>query len=247
MQTCQHYINSSYLQREVVLGTYFTGESPSVLLLVNDGQELAGLLPELPRSVLVVGIHAGVHRRAEYGTAGVLDHQGQGGQAESYTRFIIRELLPFLQQAYPGMQFQRRAFAGFSLGGLSALDIAWHYPDLFQLAGVFSGALWWRSKPLGDGYLDDKDRIMHQLIRKGSYHPGQQFFFECGTADETADRNHNGVIDSIDDTRDLIKDLLQKGYKPDKDVFYLEIPGGRHDVATWKTAMDIFLQLPFFY
>lgn len=247
MQTRQHYINSFYLQREVVLDTYFSGASPSVLLLVNDGQDLGGLLPELSASLLVVGIHAGVHRRAEYGTAGVLDHQGQGAQAESYTRFIIRELLPFLQAQYPAMVIKQRAFAGFSLGGLSALDITWHYPDLFQLAGVFSGALWWRSKPLGDGYTDDKDRIMHQLIRKGSYHPGQQFFFECGTADETADRNHNGVIDSIDDTRDLIKELLAKGYKPDKDIFYLEIPGGRHDIATWKTAMDVFLQLPFFY
>ena len=248
MQTNRHHINSSYLRREVVVDTWFTGTSPSVLLLVNDGQDLAGLLPENPgTSVLIAGIHAGTHRRAEYGTAGVLDHQGQGAAAENYTRFIIRELLPFLQQQYRNMPLTKRAFAGFSLGGLSALDITWHYPDVFHLAGVFSGALWWRSKPLGKGYQDDKDRIMHRLIRAGGYHAGQQFFFECGTADETADRNNNGVIDSIDDTRDLIKDLLLKGYKPDKDIFYLEIPGGRHDAATWKTAMGVFLQLPFFH
>ena len=28
-----------------------------------------------------------------------------------------------------------------------------------------------------------------------------KFFFECGTEDETEDRNGNGIIDSIDDTR----------------------------------------------
>lgn len=247
MQTQRHYINSSYLRREVVADTWFTGASPSVLLLVNDGQDLAGLLPEPGAAVLVAGIHAGARRRAEYGTAGVPDYLGQGQEAENYTRFIIRELLPFLQRQYPGMRVTRRAFAGCSLGGLSALDITWRYPDIFQLAGVFSGALWWRSKPLGNDYRDDRDRIMHQLIGAGSYHPGQQFFFECGTADETADRNNNGVIDSIDDTRDLVKALVEKGYKRDEDIFYLEIPGGRHDAATWKIAMDVFLQLPFFH
>lgn len=247
MQIRQHYINSAHLARRVQLDSYFTGTSPHILLLVNDGQELSGLLPALPATVLAVGIYADADRKAVYGTAGVPDYMGQGQLAESYTRFIIAELLPFLQQEYPDMRIVQRAFAGFSLGGLSALDIVWHHPDLFQLAGVFSGSLWWRSKALGAGYRDDTHRIMHQLIRAGSYHPGQQFFFECGTADETADRNNNGVIDSIDDTRDLIKELLQKGYKPDKDIFYLEIPGGRHDMATWKTAMDLFLQLPFFY
>lgn len=247
MQTHQHDINSVYLEREVVLDSYFAGTSPDILLLVNDGQELSGLLPALPETVLAVGIHAGAERKAEYGTAGIADYLGQGQKAGHYTRFIIEELLPFLQQQYPTMSLSKRAFAGFSLGGLSALDIVWHHPSLFQLAGVFSGALWWRSKPLGAGYRDDRDRIMHQLIRTGSYHPGQQFFFECGTADETADRNNNGVIDSIDDTRDLIKELLQKGYRPDKDIFSLEIPGGRHDIATWKKAMELFLQLPFFY
>ncbi|HEY8958289.1 alpha/beta hydrolase [Chitinophaga sp.] len=247
MQTRQHFINSVHLQRSMQLGSYFTGTSPHILLLVNDGQELPGLLPGLPATVLAVGIHADADRKAIYGTAGVPDYMGQGQLAGNYTRFIIDELLPFLQQQYPGLQIVKRAFAGFSLGGLSALDIVWRHPDLFGLAGVFSGSLWWRSKPLGEGYNDDTDRIMHQLIRAGSYHPGQQFFFECGTADETADRNNNGVIDSIDDTRDLIKELLKKGYKPDKDIFSLEIPGGRHDMATWKTAMDLFLQLPFFY
>ena len=40
-----------------------------------------------------------------------------------------------------------------------------------------------------------------------------KFYFECGTADESADRNQNGVIDSIDDTKDLISTLIEKGYE----------------------------------
>ena len=47
-----------------------------------------------------------------------------------------------------------------------------------------------------------------------------KFFFECGTADEKEDRNENGVIDSIDDTLDLIATLKNKGYDSGKDISY---------------------------
>jgi hypothetical protein len=60
--------------------------------------------------------------------------------------------------------------------------------------------------------------------------------------DETMDRNNNGIIDSIDDTLDLINELVRKGYNRDDDIFYLEMPEGRHDVATWSRAMPVFLK-----
>jgi enterochelin esterase-like enzyme len=60
--------------------------------------------------------------------------------------------------------------------------------------------------------------------------------------DETKDRNNNGIIDSIDDTLDLIKELETKGYQREKDIFYLELPDGHHDVATWGRAMPVFLK-----
>ncbi len=87
----------------------------------------------------------------------------------------------------------------------------------------------------------DQDRIMQRLVRTGSYHPGLKFFFECGTEDESEDRNGNGIIDSIDDTMDLISALIEKGYKLDKDITYIEIPGGRHDVDTWAKVIPQFL------
>ena len=82
---------------------------------------------------------------------------------------------------------------------------------------------------------------MHKQIKKGPYRPGLKFFFECGACDESADRNNNGIIDSIDDTLDLIKELKQKGYS-DADIEYLELADGRHDVSTWGRAFPYFLQ-----
>lgn len=60
--------------------------------------------------------------------------------------------------------------------------------------------------------------------------------------DETKDRNHNGIIDSIDDTLDVIKELETKGYKNEKDIYYMEMKDGHHDIATWGRAMPVFLK-----
>ncbi|MDQ3279518.1 MAG: alpha/beta hydrolase-fold protein, partial [Bacteroidota bacterium] len=116
-----------------------------------------------------------------------------------------------------------------------------NYPDVFSSVGVFSGSLWWRSKDLSDGYDDNRDRIMHQRVRTQSYMPRKRFYFTTGSMDETADRNNNGIIDSIDDTLDLIKELEGIGYKNGTDIFYLNDEEGRHDVATWAKAMPQFL------
>ena len=61
------------------------------------------------------------------------------------------------------------------------------------------------------------------------------------TLDETADRNNNGIIDSIDDTLALIEELKKKGYE-EKDIFYLELKDGKHDVTTWGRAFPEFLK-----
>jgi enterochelin esterase-like enzyme len=120
--------------------------------------------------------------------------------------------------------------------------VAWKYPKIFSKVGVFSGSLWWRSRDLDDAYNEDTDRIMHRLIREGSYHKGLKFFFQTGNLDEKMDRNNNGIIDSIDDTLGLIAELEAKGYSREKDIEYLELPEGRHDVPTWAKAFPAFLK-----
>ncbi|HVU55339.1 MAG TPA: alpha/beta hydrolase-fold protein [Puia sp.] len=249
-------IESSFLGREVWIDMYAPAGirrlASSDLLLINDGQDLPTmrfntLLEELYahdrlRPMVIAGIHAGVDRKNEYGTAGIPDHMGRGIKAAAYTRFVLEELAPALCDWYQGHSFTTRSIAGFSLGALSALDILWHHPDQFSRAGLFSGSFWWRTKDKTDPIYDEHiHRIMHQQIAAGRYFPGLRFFFECGTEDEQEDRNHNGIIDSIDDTQDLIKLLVAKGYDREKDICYIEVPGGRHDVATWAKVMPEFL------
>ena len=56
------------------------------------------------------------------------------------------------------------------------------------------------------------------------------------------DRNKNGIIDSVDDTLDLIKELTAKGYNANKDIYYVEMKDGRHDITTWAQVMPEFLK-----
>ena len=125
------------------------------------------------------------------------------------------------------------------------MDLTWAHPDVFWLAGVFSGSLWWRRVGLDNGYQEDRDRIMHSIVRARQFVPDIKFYFQTGGLDETMDRNHNGVIDSIDDTLGLIDELVSKGYDRDTDIRYFEIPDGRHDIGTWARAMPDFLQWGF--
>jgi predicted alpha/beta superfamily hydrolase len=125
-----------------------------------------------------------------------------------------------------------------------ALDITWNHPHLFSAAAVFSGSLWWRSKALHEGYNEATDRIMHKQIRERNSHPDQRFYFTTGSLDETSDRNGNGIIDSIDDTLDLIVQLKNAGYADDA-ICYINYEDGKHDVETWGRAMPHFLTWAF--
>jgi enterochelin esterase-like enzyme len=247
-------IDSDVLKRKVTV-TLLMPETdvlsePLNLLLLNDGQEAGNLklketLEELYETgrikpVLVVAIHADENRLQEYGVAGKPDFKQRGAKAAIYTKFITAELLPAIKKETGIEEFDNTAFAGFSLGGLSAMDIAWNNAGLFNKAGVFSGSFWWRSKELGKGYTEN-DRIMHSVIRNTTNRPALKFWLQTGTKDETADRNKNGIIDSIDDTIDLIKELENKGYNRPADIQYLEMVGGSHNVATWAEAMPKFL------
>jgi hypothetical protein len=60
--------------------------------------------------------------------------------------------------------------------------------------------------------------------------------------DEQMDRNRNGIIDSIDDTLDLIEELVRKGVSRSTQIYYLELADGKHDISSWARAFPFFLR-----
>ncbi len=253
-----HVITSSFLKREVKVDFYFppktVNPSKLSLLLVNDGQDLVTMcfdeiLDDLYESksidnLFCIGIHCSTDRKNEYGTAKILDYKGRGAKAALYNRFILEEMIPYIRSTLFIYSFEEKCFAGFSMGGLCALDMVWNHPTEFSKVGVFSGSLWWRDKDQDDADFDeDINRIMHMQVRSTvETYPWLQFFFEVGTLDETADRNKNGIIDSIDDTLSFIDILVDKGYDRRTAIKFLKLDDGRHDVATWAKAFPDFLR-----
>ncbi len=242
------------LQTDIYTPEGLNAHDKAHLLLINDGQNMdevniTGILGKLFASgrlkpLIVAAIHTDADRKKDYGIAYIPSYAGLGNKAAAYNQFIIEELLPLILQKNTGIVSNELGFAGFSLGGLSALDIVWNNRNRFKFAGAFSASLWWRSVNSDQpDYDDDKHRIMIQVIRNSIYYAGTRFFFQCGNMDETADRNNNGIIDSIDDTLDTIKALKDKGYTHPYDIYYYEMPEGRHDMYTWSQAIPVFLNL----
>jgi enterochelin esterase family protein len=247
-------VQSTFLSRQVKVDVYekkaACPSSPVALLLFNDGQDLpsmgfADLLDQHVHSfcrLICVGVHAGPERKQEYGVVGIPDYMQRGASAGAYASFILKELMPLLHDKTAASRFDKKYLAGFSLGGLMAFDMAIDHPLEFSAVGVFSGSFWWRSKALEDGYVEETDRIMHAKVQRSAYHENRKFFLQVGALDETADRNRNGIIDSIDDTLGIIRELETIGYKKGHDIHYLEMPDGKHDTETWGRAMPSFLR-----
>ncbi|HNH66862.1 MAG TPA: alpha/beta hydrolase-fold protein [Bacteroidia bacterium] len=232
-----YYLPSQYAKNTGVL-FMLDGQDAELLQLKDTLQHLTQLKKIKP--IIVIAIHANKDRLQEYGVAGKADYLKRGNKAKQFSKFILDELIAQCS-SFTGIEFtpSKTAIAGFSLSGLTAFDLAWNHHAVFETAGVFSGSFWWRKKSYEDGYTDD-DRIMHQVIRKSKSAPSIKCWIQTGTKDETADRNKNGVIDSIDDARDLIVEMKQKGV-PSKNIQYVEIPEGQHNQVTWSAALPLFL------
>ena len=252
---CREVLTSAHLGRAVELSIVLppgpTGPGPFPVLYLNDGQDLERLHLQATLDALyargalqpfvLVAPHADEQRVQEYGTAGHPDFNGRGSRAEAYTVFMLNELLPFAQVRYHASPDPALAvMAGFSLGGLSAVDMVWHHPEAFARAGAFSGSFWWRQRAVGAGYTP-ADRIMHGLVRARRAHPSHRFWLQSGTLDERNDRNENGVIDTIEDCLDLMEELIRSGLDPQCALRYVQVEGGHHHPDTWGRVMPDFL------
>lgn len=217
------------------------------VLYINDGQERAafGLRETLARlhaagrirSLIAVAIPTNDNRLHEYGTAVAASSRRLGGRAAAYRDFVTDELMPVVDAKFRATS--KAAFLGVSLGGLSAFDIARSCPERFLAVGVMSGSFWWQAAE-DETAIEPGQRIAHALVRREGVPPRQRYWFQASTRDELCDRDGNGVIDAIQDTTELIDELLMAGVAPER-LRYVEVAGGRHDYATWAKVLPDFL------
>jgi enterochelin esterase-like enzyme len=253
------------------------------VLYVNDGQdaEAVALRPWLDAlivsgeiaPVIAVAIDMPKNRLAAYGfsdrAAGrslpATSRAGAiGVDAHAYSEWVANTLVPAIDARYrTRARADARAILGWSLGGANAFNLGWHYPDVFARTGAFSPSFWLPAEN-GDGDAVQRTRIAQGMVAVGQYHPGSKFFFAGGDAEETDDRDGDGVIDVLDDARDLVegwrvagepepraKGLRQlghsvnldhgaKGTRADASLYVL--PGGEHRQRSWARMLPVFLR-----
>ena len=255
IKEAQDSVYSRHLQRHVkltIINTPVPEEKNNFnLLLLNDGQDIEKLRvkeiidslykKKLIQPLVVVAIHTN-DRIKELGIADYPDYKNNGVDAAKYSAFVDDELYPFIKKKTGVRKFNSITIAGCSLGALSAFDIAWDHADRIDKVGVFSGSFWYRDKDAAAAdYSDEKDRMMMNKLRTSRRQPHLKYWFYAGDDEEKSDRDKDGIIDVVDDTKDLITVLNSKKTITPDDITFTEIKEGKHDYDSWSHVFPSFL------
>lgn len=220
------------------------------LLLLNNGEDMGKLHvkeimdslyeKKLIQPLLVVGVHS-ENELQEYGVADNPDYKNNGADAAKYAAFIADELYFFIKKKTSVRKFNSIIIAGFSLGGLSAFDIAWDHADRINKVGVFSGSFGYRDKDASTAdYSNDKDRIIINKIRSSRKRPHLQYWFYAGGDEEKTYGDKAKITNVVDDIKDLIEVLKTKNVEVD-DIVFTKTKEGRNDYNSWRHVFPEFL------
>jgi predicted alpha/beta superfamily hydrolase len=177
--------------------------------------------------LLIVGVYNTEDRFAEYTQVrdtGEYAHLG-GGNADAYGRFLVEELKPLIDKTFrTRTDAKSTGLAGSSLGGLVTMHLGLTRPDTFQRLGVMSPSVFWANR-------DIVTRV--KGVRRK---PSSRIWVDIGTEES------KGSQETVEDTRLLRDALVARGWKPGKDLQYLEVPGAFHTESAWAERFDDLLR-----
>jgi predicted alpha/beta superfamily hydrolase len=181
---------------------------------------------ELP-SFIAVAVANTPDRMLEYTPA--VDARHGGGRAADYARFLLEELMPFIDRTYrTRTDAAATGVVGSSLGGIVSLYLGLEHPDRFGLIGCVSPAAWWAGR-------DIVKRAASADARRGP----ARIWVDIGTAEETPTA---GRRPWIDDARALRDALRRGGYVEGRSLHYEEVEGGRHNERDWAARTGRMLE-----
>ena len=251
------------------------------VVYANDGQDmeavgLEGSLRTLYAAgaiqrVIVVAIDMPSDRMAAYGVfdrasgstrLAATRYGPVGARAEAYARWLVETLVPAVDARFRTLaRPEGRSLLGWSLGAASAFAIGWQYPEVFGQVGALSPSFWLAADGRDAASLQ-ATRLAHVLVDGSPPGTRPRVFIAVGDAEETDDRDGDGVIDVVDDARDLVdgwrrpdgsqqRGLRQLGLPANhaasvrrsrEPVALYELAGGRHDQASWARMLPLFLR-----
>ena len=68
-----------------------------------------------------------------------------------------------------------------------------------------------------------------------------QYWFYAGSKEEDGDRDKDGIIDAVDDTKDLVELIKTKNVCSPDDIKFITDADGKHDYPWWSKQLSAFL------
>jgi predicted alpha/beta superfamily hydrolase len=172
-------------------------------------------LAEEGLEAIIVGVaNTGATRISEYSP--FRDQRHGGGQGHAYLSFLIDTVKPLIDQdlrTLPGRA--HTGIFGSSMGGLISLYAFFAYPEHFGFVGAMSPALWFaRGRAL-------------TAIRRCPPILGQ-IYLDVGSAEPARSIGLDGELYAL---------LLQKGYRPERELRYVLDEGAGHTEAAWARRL----------
>jgi enterochelin esterase-like enzyme len=145
-----------------------------------------------------------------------------GGRADRYAKFLMQEVMPFIQQEYRAFPDARvTGMGGSSLGGLLSLYLGLKHPQVFGRLAALSPSVWWNQ------------RVIHRFAAAAPVAPRPRIWLDIGTNEGAR------IVRDVEEFRDV---LLQKGWQLDRDLHYQRVEGAGHNEAAWAQRVGPFLQ-----
>jgi predicted alpha/beta superfamily hydrolase len=146
-----------------------------------------------------------------------------GGRADRYAKFLIQEVMPFIQCEYRILTDSRvTGIGGSSLGGLVSLYLGLKFPNVFGEIAALSPSVWWNQR-----------MILRFAAATAPVQPRPSIWLDIGTKEGPR------IVPDVEQFRDI---LLKKGWRLGEDLHYERVEGGEHNEAAWAQRIGRVLQ-----
>ena len=158
------------------------------------------------KELIVVGI---------YNTKDRLEEYSDSEKGNSYLKFLIEELKPFVDKNYRTLSDRENtAIMGSSMGGLISFIAAWKYPDVFSMAGCMSSSF----------YYDD-EKVFKMIETGNNVKPDFKIYVDHGE-------------DGLPRGQRMFCKLTQMGFVIGKDIDYFYAPKAEHHETAWGDRLE---------
>ena len=173
---------------------------------------------------IVVGIpNAGPARIDEYSP---YHSPAGGGMGDPYLDFVVKRIKPLIDDTFRTRpDREHTGIIGSSMGGLISLYAFFRHPTVFGFCGAMSPALWFARWAI------------FGTIQVAPSAPGR-IYIDAGTREEgtgpSGSRRSRRYYASV---RRLHRVLARKGYRPRRELLYIEEKWAGHNEAAWARRL----------